>query len=301
MATLVLRNTKGAALTFSEFDNNFSGLNDDAAAAASTAATAAATAETALIHPYYFFHGYAGNQFAGDDKFLDMAAGNHGIRGADLSDSQMFANAGFVTTNAPSNPYDIALRMPNLNYDYSAGEKLFILWLGKITPEANERAFIGDAFGTGTSGNGQRGIQIRVNQSGKLTAALFGSAAKAMGLSNAIPFDGAVHSIGVFLNGDSHEYGYWIDGAMDSSFAGGMIVLDGVNYDTKNSNTFNLGASYPAPGISTAPQSGIATQTRALVIIRLPASYPSPSASAITNVCKALRTSPGKLLLAGAL
>lgn len=256
---------------------------------------------TSRVHPYYFFHGYAGNHVAGDDKFLDMAAGNHGVRGANLSDSEMFANAGFITTKAPANPYDICARIPNLNFDYSAGEKLFVWWRGKITPEADERAFIGDGFGTGTSGNGQRGIQIRVNQSGKLTAAIYGAAAKAMGLSNAIPFDGAIHDIGVFLDGSAKSYGYWIDGAMDSSFAGSLTVLDTVAYDTKNGNTFNLGASAPAAGSATAPQSGIATQTRALVIIRLPASYVSPSVSSVTNACKALRVNPGKLLLAGAL
>ncbi len=249
-------------------------------------------------HPYYFFHGYAGNHVAGDDKFLDMAMGNHGVRGANLSDAEMFATVGYVTTKAPSNPYDTCIRLPNLNYDYSTGEKLFIWWLGKITPEANERAFIGDGISTSSV---QHGIQIRVNQSGKLTMALYGAAGKAGALSNAIPFDGALHSVGVFLDGSTKSYGYWIDGAMDSSFAGTLTVLDAVAYDTKNSNTFDLGASYPAPGTATAPQSGIATQTRALVIIRLPASYSSPSVAAITSACKALRSNPGRLLLASAL
>lgn len=252
-------------------------------------------------HPYYFFHGFAVNQAAGDSQFFDLAATNHGTRGANLSDSEMFANAGFVTTKAPANPYDTCIRLPNLNYDYSAGEKLFIWWLGKVTPEANERVFIGDGFGTGTSGNGQRGVQVRVNQTGKTTFALWGAAGKAGALSNSIPFDGTIHSLGVFLDGAAKSYGYWIDGELDSSFAGALTVLDAVAYDTKNGNTFNLGASQPAPGTATAPQSGIATQTKALVIIRLPASYSSPSVAALTSVCKALRVNPGKLLLASAL
>jgi hypothetical protein len=253
-------------------------------------------------HPYYFFHGYAGNQFPGDSMFFDFAAGNHGIRGANLSDSEMFATAGMVTTKAPSNPYDTCIRLPNLNYDYSIGEKLFIWWLGKITPEANERVFIGDGFGTGTSGSGQRGIQVRCNQSGKFTVAVYGATARVGTLSNAIPFDGSVHDAAIILDGANRTYGYWIDGKMESAFAGAMLPFyQSENFDTKNSNTFNLGSSVPAPGTATAPQSGIATQTRALVIIRLPASYSSPTVSTITNVCKALRSNPGKLLLGSAL
>ena len=277
-----------------------------------TAATSGATGSVRLrgiaqapvaeaIHPHYFFHGFAGNHVAGDDKFFDMAAGNHGIRGANLSDSEMFATAGYVTTKAPANPYDTCIRIPNLNFDYSIGEKLFVWWLGKVTPEANERAFIGDGFGTGTSGNGQRGVHIRVNQSGKLTMAVYGATAKAGALSNAVPFDGATHDIAVLFDGENRKYGYWIDGQMDSSFAGAMAVLDAVAYDTKNSNTFNLGSSSPAPGTATAPQSGIASATRAFVVIRLPASYSAPSVTQIANVCKALRANPGKLLVAGAL
>jgi hypothetical protein len=250
------------------------------------------------IHPYYFFHGYAGNQIAGDSFFLDMAAGNHGVRGANLSDAEAFTNGGYITTKAPANPYDTCIRLPSLNYDYAIGEKLFIWWLGKITPEANERVFLGDGYSTPI---GQRGIQIRCNQSGKLTFALYGAAGKAGALSAGVPFDGTLHSACIFIDGAAKSYGYWIDGAMDSSFGGSMAVLDTVAYDTKSSNTFNLGAASPAPGSATAPQSGIATQTRALAIVRLPATYTSPSVSAITNACKTLRANPGKMLLASAL
>jgi hypothetical protein len=161
--------------------------------------------------------------------------------------------------------------------------------------------FIGDGFGVSTTGNGQRGVQIRVNQAGKLTFALYGAAAKAGALSNGIPFDGALHDVGIFIDGAAKSYGYWIDGVMDSSFAGSMAVLDAVAYDTKNSNTFNLGSSAPASGSATAPQSGIATQTRALVILRFSGSYTSPSVAKITAACAGLRTAPQKRLLASAL
>ena len=254
-----------------------------------------------VIHPYYFFHGYGGDQVTGDAYFYDKAAGNHGVPGANLSAAEMGVNAGFVTTKAPANPYDTPIRIPSLNFDYSAGEKLFIWWLGKVAPEATERVFIGDGFGTSASGNGQRGVQIRVNQSGKVTFALYGATAKAGALSNGIPFDGTIHDLGVFIDGAAKSYGYWIDGTMDSSFAGSLTVLDAVAYDTKNGNTFNLGASQPAPGTGTAPQSGIATITRAFVVVRMPGSYTSPSVATITDINRALRANPGKLLLTGSL
>lgn len=257
------------------------------------------------VNPFYFFHGFAANQIEGDSQFFDIAANNHGSRGTDLNDSEMFANLGYVTTKTPSDPsgpYDTCIRLPNLNFDYSIGEKLFIWWLGKITPEANERAFVGDGFGTSAAGTGQRGMHVRCHQTGKMTIATYGTTAKAGILSNAVPFDGAVHDIAVFLDGSNRTYGYWIDRQMDSAFGGGMLPyypLD--NFDTKNSNTFNLGSSSPAPGTGAIPQSGIASQTRALVILRFPAFYPSPNVSAISKACEALRVNPGKLLLMGAL
>ncbi len=289
MPALIYRDEKGANLTPQEGDANMRALN----------LAVEDLSGSTTIHPNYFFHGYAGTQFAGDSVFLDIANVNNGVRGTNLSDAEMFATAGYVTTKAPSNPYDTCIRLPNLNYDYSIGEKLFVWWLGKITPAVDERAFIGDGFLTTT---GNHGVQIRVNQAGKLTVAVYGATGRTGALSNAVPFDGSVHDVAVVLDGANKTHGYWIDGQMDSSFAGSMGAFNqSENFDTKNSNTFNLGSSSPAPGTATAPQSGIATQTRAFVIIRLPASYPSPSVAAITNACKALRSNPGRLLLASAL
>lgn len=292
MPSLIYRDIKGANLTPAEGDANMRALN----------AAVESLSGNATVHPYYHFHGYAGNQYAGDSYFLDIASVNRGVRGANLSDSEMFATAGYVTTKDPLNPYDTCIRIPNLNFDYAAGEKLFIWWLGKVAPEADERAFIGDGFGTGTSGNGQRGVQVRVNQAGKLATALYGATAAGGTLSNAIPFDGTTHDIGVFFDGQNKVHGYWIDGLMDSAFSGVMATFSsGTAFDTKNSNTFNLGASAPAPGSATAPQSGLAVSTRALVIIRLPAAYTSPSVTKIALACAALRSAPQKRLLSSAL
>ncbi len=303
MATLVLRNTKGSALTFTEFDSNFTGLNTDVETVTAAAAAAAATAQSSLIHPYYFFHGYAGGQIAGDSTFFDLVSGNHGTRGVDLSDANMFANSGYISTVAPaSGVTDSCIRLPNLNFDYIAGEKLFIYWRGIAAGSglAAESAIMGDGWGTSST---QHGVQIRTTTAGKVYIMLVGTTA-GFGLgSNSVVFDGTnMHDFAFLVDGDSKQYGMWTDGAMDSQFAATYKQFSsGSLFDTKNSNTFNIGSGQAAPGATTQPQGGEATKTRCAVIIRFPASYTVPSVSAVTNAVKALRANPGKLLLASAL
>lgn len=92
--------------------------------------------ELISIHPYYHFHGFAGNQIAGDSKFFDMSAGNHGVRGANLSDAGMFATAGYMSTVNPKvGVADSTIHIPPINFDYAGGERLIVWWLGAATPE----------------------------------------------------------------------------------------------------------------------------------------------------------------------
>lgn len=306
MATLVLRNTKGSALTFTEFDNNFSGLNTDVATATSIATDAATTAGSVLIHPYYFFHGYAGSQTAGDSLFFDLAAGNHGWRGTQLADSDMFATAGFVSTLAPVDNVsptpditDGCIRLPNLNYDYNAGEKLFLFWRGIATPGAAETALMGDGTATTT---GNHGIQIRTTVAGLVYFVLYGADAKVSRSTATAICDGTTHDVAFLIDGQNGKYGQWIDGAIDSTFAGTYIPFNpGFSFDTKNSKTFNLGSSSETPGTITLPQGGMAVKTRALVIIRMPYDYTVPAVAKVTAAVQSLRSAPSKLLLAGAL
>jgi hypothetical protein len=304
MATLVLRNTKGSALTFTEFDANFTNINDDVVTANSVAAAAQTTANSVLIHPYYFFHGYAGNQAAGDSLFFDLAAGNHGWRGTQLSDSDMFANAGFVSTLAPDaaptpDITDGCIRFPNLNYDYSSGEKLFIFWRGIAATPASETAIMGDGTATST---GNHGIQVRVTTAGLVYFVLYGADAKVSRSTANTVCDGTTHDFALMIDGQNGKYAQWIDGAIDSTFAGTYIPFNpGFSFDTKNSNTFNLGAAAKAPGTVTLPQGGMATKTRTFVVIRMPYDYPVPAIANVTAAVQSLRACPGKLLLAGAL
>lgn len=260
------------------------------------ALVAAADAEVVDLnaaHPYYHFHGFAGNQTAGDSKFFDLSGINHGIRGANLSDATMFATAGYVSTPDPAEGTpDSAIRIPAINFDYEAGEKLIVWMLGKWTPEASAQALIGDGYSTTA---GQRGWAIRVSTAGKVQAAVYGASSVFGATSTSTAFDGALHSFGLVLDGQNGQYCTWVDGAIDAQFGSGWAAFPGTG-DTKTTNTVNLGTSAPAPGGTL----GIASAIRACVIMRLPASYTTPDPSSFTAAFTQLRANPGKLILASA-
>lgn len=249
---------------------------------------------TSSIFPYYHFHGYAGNQVAGDSKFFDLSGINHGVRGANLSDAQMFTAAGYVSTVDPASGLtDSVIRIPSVNFDYNSGEKLIVYWLGKATAEASQQHIIGDGYSTSV-----RGWGITSTSAGKLQVIMSGATQGYSGTSSETLFDGALHSFGVVMDGENRKYSVWSDDALDANFLNGYLSFNfGADFDVATTNTVNIGAASPAPGGT----SGIATATRALVIIRLPASYSVPSTSAITEVFKQLRTNPGKLILSSAL
>ncbi len=245
------------------------------------------------IHPYYHFHGFAGSQFTGDGKFFDLVGINHGERGTSLSDAQMFADPGYISTADPvSGATDSVLRIPAINFDYSAGEKLILWMLGKWTPEGSSMPMIGDGFNTS-----QRGWQILVRTDGRFQLVLYGAAVAYGGSGVYVPFDGNLHDFGIVIDGQNRKYCHWVDGIIDPNFGSSYIdFYPTSDFDTRTMNTVNIGASSPAPG-GTA---GIKTATRALVVLRLPATYPVPAIASITTVFQQLRSSPGKLILASA-
>lgn len=245
------------------------------------------------VFPYYHFHGFAGNQTAGDGKFFDLSGINHGIRGANLSDAQMFTAAGYVSTVDPASGLtDSVIRIPSINFDYAGGEKLIVWWLGKCTAEASSQYLMGDGYSTSVHGWG-----IYVPTTKKLQVVLSGATQGFSGSSTAEVFDGTLHDIGVVLDGENKKYALWTDSTLDPGFSGYSTFNAGTAHDTKTTATLNIGAASPAPGGT----GGIATATRSLVILRLPASYPIPSVASVTSVFKQLRANPGKLILASAL
>lgn len=283
--TLIYRDNKGTNLTPEEGDANMRAL---------AKAVDSSTGKT-TSHPYYHFHGYAGGQVSGDDKFYDMSGINHASRGANLSVSQLWANAGFASTVDPATGVtDSVLRMPSLNFDYAGGEKLIIWWLGKATPEATNFTLIGDGVSTSL-----HGFQMRVRTDGKMDLVLFGATAGYSTYSTGVPFDGALHSVAMAFDGSAKQHCVWVDEVVSYGGNAGFTEFNsGTPHDTKTSNTLNIGHAHAAPGQTW--ESG-ATQTRALVIIRLPASYAMPGAATLTSVFQQLRSNPGRLVLSSAI
>lgn len=244
-------------------------------------------------HPYYHFHGYAGDQIAGDSKFFDRVAGNHGVRGVNLSDANMFANAGFVSTVDPTGGNnDTAIRIPNLCYDYLGGEKLILWWLGKGTPEGADVAIMGDGTGTGAANHG---LRFRMKTTGTLDFAMYSAGTTFSAVTDNVIFNGALHSFAVVL--DSGKYGLWSDEVYNA--AQGEVLTNinsGVAVDLTNLNTWNIGGVAAAPGST----DGAILQTRALAIIRLPVGYPTPSVYTLTEVFKQLRVNPSRYIASGA-
>ena len=247
------------------------------------------------VHPYYHFHGFAGDQIADDAVFYDKAAGNHAVPGANLSKSQLWTTAaGYASTIEPvGGSTDSVLRIPSINFDYAGGEKLIIWMLGKWTPEGSTASMLGDGSSTSL-----RGWRVLVPTTGKVQIVLDGASSLFSGSTTAVAFDGALHSFAVVVDGAAKKYAMWVDEVVDAAlFSGGYGVLSsGTDADTKTANTVNIGSTTASPG-GTA---GIATSTRALAILRLPSTYTVPAIATMTAAFNQLRANPGKLLLASA-
>ncbi len=246
-------------------------------------------------HPRYHFHGYGGENVTGDSKFFDRSGmGNHAVRGANLSEANMLANAGYVSTIDPAGgATDSVLRIPNLNFDYAGGEKLILYWLGKATPEGADVDLLGDGYDST-----YKGFSITVTTSGKAKIKLVDATGTYYSAStNATAFDGTLHSVGVTIDGDSRKVCLWVDEVLDTiNVFGPLIINSGSAIDTKNTQTVNIGASLPSAAASTV---GIASQTRSLHILKLTASDSMPHTENISNTFENIRPDPAKPILAG--
>ncbi|MFO0388992.1 MAG: hypothetical protein ACK502_04630 [Alphaproteobacteria bacterium] len=242
----------------------------------------------------YFFHGFAGAQLTGDPKFYDISgAGNDASFGANLSNTNAWANAGYVSTiNPVGGSTDSVIRMPALNLDYNGGEKLIIWWLGKATPEGSAVSLLGDGFNTTYPG-----VRIRCNTTGTLQIIAHDAVNSSFSSTpSEVPFDGNLHSFAAVLDGQAKKFGIWVDEVYAASLGGAYATFDSGNArDTRTTNTFNIGTSVPAVAASTE---GIVCQTRAFVMLKLSASKPMPTIATLTPVFQALRRNPSKRILA---
>lgn len=303
---------------------------------------------------YYYFHGFAGKQIAGESLFYDMSgAMDHAVFGVQLASSVAWGNAGFVSTQQPATSSftgtisgttltvvsgltgttaigqavngtgvtagtyiisgsgttwqvnqsqtvastvinttgtDSSLRLPSLNFDYSGGEKLLVWWLGKVATPASTVQVMGD----GSSAT-YPGLNVRATSTGKWQLNLIDATNSIFSnTTTGTAFDGALHSFGFMVDGSAKQYGAWTDGVYDANLGGAYATLGGGTVvDTRTSNTFNLGTSLPAIALSTT---GTIVQTRALAILRMPATAITPTIPTVTLLFQQLCANPGVLI-----
>jgi hypothetical protein len=239
----------------------------------------------------YYTHIYAGQQLATDTKAYDISgAGNDGTFGANLSAKNAWVDNEFLVTINPFTAFtDSVVRLPNINFDYNAGEIIIGMWIGRITPEGSAVEFLGD----GGFSVSFPGWSVRVTTTGKVQLKLAdGTNTYFSGTTTATAFDGTVHSVGFVINGVGKNAYIWVDEVLDVN---GTALNSGNPIDTRNSNTVNIGSSLPASAASTT---GIATQTNLLALLRLSAGKSMPSTAALTSMFQALRRNPEKLVKA---
>ena len=164
-----------------------------------------------------------------------------------------------------------------------------------MTPEGADSAIFGD--GTATTA-GTHGIRVRAKTTGKFDIAMYGATLAFSGSGDSVVFDGTLHSFSFLFDGTNKTHGLWSDEVYQPSFGSAYgLFSSGTGFDTKTTNTFNVGAASASPGTT----DGVAVKTRALVILRLPAGAATPSVATMTALFKQLRANPSKPLAMGAL
>lgn len=241
--------------------------------------------------PYYFFHGYGGTQISGDKVFFDRSGNNNsGAFGANLSATTALGNTGYLTTTAPSSN-DTSIHLPNLNFDFQGGQTLIFYWLGLGAAPGSTLPWAGDGFS-----NTAAGIIFRATTAGKVQLELTdgpGGHTAFSGTSTNATFDSTLHSFGCIIIGNNsftsaNTYSFWQDEVIDASNTN--LTWSAV-VNTINANNFNLGTS-----LSVSTSNGMAIQTRACIVLRLPSNKIPPSNATITNLFKQLRASPDMIL-----
>jgi hypothetical protein len=251
-----------------------------------------------LVHPKTYFQGAAGGHAVADGRFFDVAAGNHGVFGANLSRAQAWANlgSGYISTIDPVVSFtDSVIRIPGPNFDYAGGESLLIFWAGQVTPDADV-TIMGTSFGSTASG-----VRVRAKSTGRLDFAVY-QAGGANAFSSATtdtaagkPFvAGETHSFGIWLNGNTRTHAVLVDEVVnvaETSFGAGATI------DCLTTNTWNIGAGSASPGGT----EGIATNTAALLLMRWGPTDTLPTLAKITAAMQQWRASPRRTILPGAL
>lgn len=293
--TVTVANPGGTATAAANFDR----FNSDVIGNITGLTGPSGSIPLSLPNFNYHFHGFAGNQMVGDPQFYDMSGlGNHGSFGANLSVSAAWANLaaeGVVSTVDPvGGSTDSVIRIPAVNFNYSAGEVLVVWWLGKVTDEGADSSFLG--CGTGTN----PGVRVKTNGTNFAEVDVSDASGTGFGAAtNVVVSDGALHEFAFAFDGRNRKYLYYIDGAIQSTFNNNWANFNVAStYATGNTNTWQIGSALPAASVST---DGTATKTRAFVILHFPSTYPVPTAAQLVTIFKTLRANPARLLNSSAI
>lgn len=253
-------------------------------------------------HPRYFAHLFAGNQLPDDAMVYDISgAGSHAQREADLTVSAMWTTAAGYASTLDTAAVDgqrlRRLKLPALNWDWMGGESLMIWWLGKCTAEASSTNLMGTARGVA----GENGFRVRVASTGALgmTMSEGATATTTFTTSTLLPFDGALHSIGFWLDGRGRLGYSYVDETVQvdgNSPTGDMLPT--AAQVAAGTDRLILGGDSLLTGSAT---SSIAQSTRALAVLKFAATDTVPTAEQVRQAMLQLRAAPHRPILRGAL
>lgn len=245
----------------------------------------------------YHYAGWSRDQIATTAKLFDQSGnGNDAALQAGVSAATAWATAGLFTMPNPTGTTDLA-EIPTLDFDYAGGETLLLFWRGFATPEGSDMPLLGDT-GDG-SATTRQGLNLICTSAGKMKFWLRDSAGalSASGTSIATCFEAAVeHTLAVCLDGLTRKYAFYVDGVRESAFVPNFLTFaSGATPDTISGRTLKLGGSGRVSG---GVQDGIASQTRALHVLRRAIGLGAPTG--IDDIVANLHRDPTRLVSAEA-
>lgn len=247
-----------------------------------------------VAHPNYLFHGCARLQTNIDPTFGNLMGGSDASFAASLPRADAWASvaSGFVATLNVANG-NIAVPAPN--FDYNAGEKLLVVWVGQMTPEGADTGIMG------TSGaSSLKGIRIRAKTTGEMNFVLYDSVGPVSLFSNTTSYDAAgrcfvaseAHSFAVLIDGAARSHTMWVDEAINRAAAS---LGAGADCDTLTSSPWNIGCT------TTGGTDCAVVNTSVFALFKWTAAQAAPAAADITEVLKQIRKNPTRLVLTGAM
>ncbi len=213
----------------------------------------------------YHTHFFAPLATGTDRKAWDISGAlSDGVFQTDLSAATAWATAGFLTQPNPSVANALTLvAYPAISWDWSAGDSLFLFWVGRGTPEGTDTGWLGDTSGY-VSGNG---IRLVCTPAGAVKANAYQTA-------GSLSCFGATSSSVVIEPTVTHSFAvcyapagicYWVDGVRNAGHAAGFLPPANNGLSTVTSATLKIGGD---GGVASNVQNGIALQTKALVVLK---------------------------------